>query len=351
MGAYAARNVAADISIGEYITVHDSDDWSHPQKLEAQMIPLLNDSRLLGSFSHWVKVDRHMNIVGGWRPWGNLIEPNVSSFLFRRNLIDSLGEWDNVRVSGDREFIWRAEAKFGKDAFIEIYQDVPLSFSLFSNTSLTNAKNTHAKTVFYGLRRTYQEAARWWHLKADKANSLYLKNEAQRRPFPAPHSNQFSLISKSVDYVFVADYSKQALASDSSAEALLNVILEVENCALLHWPNYLLDDDALDDRVFHAADTQDIHILAPGEHIDTNKVVILHPSVLCWSPDSLPTVRCQTVLAINDYVENYEADMALDTTCSSQLIQSNIEKVFRCPPTFMSFFDFRRKVLKEKRCD
>ena len=152
MGAYAARNAGVRLSTGDFITVHDCDDWSHPQKLETQMVPLLDDSRLLGSFSFWVKVDWDMNIVGGWRPWGNLIEFNESSFLFRRSLIESLGEWDNVRVAGDREFIWRAEAKHGKDAFVQVCEDAPLSFSLASQTSLTQATNTHVKTVFYGLQ-------------------------------------------------------------------------------------------------------------------------------------------------------------------------------------------------------
>lgn len=161
MGAYAARNVGIRRCKGDFITVHDCDDWSHPQKLATQMAPLLNDARLLGSFSFWVKVDWEMNIVGGWRPWGNLIEFNESSFLFRRSLIESLGEWDEVRVAGDREFIWRAEAKHGKDAFVHVCRDAPLSFSLAGQTSLTQAASTHVKTVFYGLRRTYREAARW----------------------------------------------------------------------------------------------------------------------------------------------------------------------------------------------
>lgn len=348
MGAYAARNVAAGLSTGEYITVHDSDDWSHPQKLESQMIPLLNDASLLGSFSHWVKVDEHMNIVGGWRPWGNLIELNVSSLLFRRILIDSLGEWDNVRVAADREFIWRAKAKYGNEIFVEIYKDVPLSFSFSGHTSLTNSTSTHVKTVFYGLRRTYREASRWWHTEAGKLDRLHLKNGGQRRHFPAPNSIQLLPLSKPVDYVFVADFSKEALGTDSNAEALLHGIPEGVAVALLHWPNYLLNDDVLDDRVFDAASAQDMRILAPGEHVDTRKVVILNPIVLCWLPDNLPTVRCQRVFTINDCVEKHEADMALDKTCSRQLIQANLEKVFKCPSTLMSFLDFQREVFEGK---
>ena len=346
MGAYAARNTAAGLSTGDFITVHDSDDWSHPQKLEAQMAPLLDDSRLLGSFSYWVRVDKHMNIVGGWRPWDNLIEFNDSSFLFRRTLLDSLGEWDNVRVAGDTEFRWRAEAKHGNDAFVHVCKDVPLSFSLSSPTSLTKATHTHVKTVFYGLRRTYREAARWWHAKADKPENLYLSNDGQSRPFPVPDAIQGSPSLKKVAYVFVADFSRRALASDSHVEALFNTIYGIDKAALFHWPNYLLDDDVLDDRVFHAAATHGVHLLAPGDQIEAETVVILRPELLGWLLDSVPTVRCQTVLSIKDSEEESEAEIASGITCTDKAIQSNIESVFGHASIFMSFARFQKRFLE-----
>ena len=331
MGAYAARNAGARISTGDFITVHDCDDWSHPQKLESQMNPLLEDSRLLGSFSFWVKVDWDMNIVGGWRPWGNLIEFNESSFLFRRSLLDSIGEWDEVRVAGDREFIWRAEAKHGKDAFVHVCQDAPLSFSLTRPTSLTQAANTHVKTVFYGLRRTYREAAQWWH-KKDK-EGLHLRNDEKRRPFPAPEAILNSPSSNPVSYVLVSDFSRNALASDARPVEVLESASRIGQTALFHWPNYSLDEDTpIDDRIFEIAAKNNVRLLVPGETIDTEAVLIIRPEPLEWLPDSIPTFRCQSVFTIDDHADEGEPDAPL-----KDAIRLNIESVFGHSPTCLSF--------------
>jgi hypothetical protein len=333
MGAYAARNAGVRLCTGDFITVHDSDDWSHPQKIEAQMIPLLNDSRLLGSFSFWVKVDWSMNIVGGWKPWGNLIEFNHSSFLFRRSLLDSIGEWDNVQVTGDTEFIWRAEAKYGKDAFIQVYEDVPLSFSLASQTSLTQAKNKHVKTVLFGLRRVYREAARWWHGKAGEC--LYLNNDEKEslRPFPAPEAILVESSSKPISLMLVSDFSRQALKDDSGPVEVLEAFSRTGQTALFHWPSYFLDgDDTLDDSVFYAAYKNDIRLLVSGETIYSENVVILKTKPLGWLPDSFPTVRCRSVFILDDGDDKKDQDVSM-----TKEIRTNIESVFGHPPVNVSF--------------
>ena len=331
MGAYAARNAGARISTGDFITVHDCDDWSHPQKLESQVKPLLEDSRLLGSFSYWVKVDWNMNIVGGWRPWGNLIEFNESSFLFRRSLLDSIGEWDEVRVAGDREFIWRAEAKHGKDAFVQVCPDVPLSFSLASQKSLTQAPNTHVKTVFYGLRRIYRESAQWWHRK--NKDKLYLLNNENGRPFPAPYAILNSPPSNSISYVIVSDFSQGALTSDNHPVEVLEMFSRLGPTALFHWPNYSLDEDTpIDDRIFEIAANNNVRLLVPGETIDTEAVLIIRPEPLEWLPDSTPIVKCQSVFTIYDHADEGEPDAPL-----KDAILLNIESVFGNSPVSLSF--------------
>ncbi len=324
MGAYEARNAGARISTGDFITVHDCDDWSHPQKLEMQLVPILDDSQLLGSFSYWTKVDWDMTIVGGWRPWGKLIDFNHSSFLFRRSLLDSIGEWDNVLVTGDTEFIWRAEAKHGKDAFAKVCPDAPLSFSLAASTSLTQASNTHVKTVFYGLRRTYREAARWWHAKEGK--NLYLRNDdnKNRRPFPAPDAILSSPMSGPVSHVLVSDFSRTALASEDRPIALLEKISGIRQTALFHWPNYCLDEDSpIDDRIFEITAKNNVRLLVPGETIDAEAAIIIQPEPLRWIPDSLPVFKCRSVIVIDED----SSDGALEDD-----IRVNIESAFGQSP-------------------
>ena len=55
VGTYGARNVAFDIASGEFITCLDSDDWSHPTRLEQQLRPLLADPSHLATIGHAFK--------------------------------------------------------------------------------------------------------------------------------------------------------------------------------------------------------------------------------------------------------------------------------------------------------
>ncbi len=335
-GAYSARNAGVRLSTGDFITVHDCDDWSHPQKLEKQMAPLLNNSRLFGSFSYWVKVDWDMNIVGGWRPWGNLIEFNHSSFLFRRSLIASIGEWDNVRVAGDTEFIWRAETKHGKEAFTKVYESVPLSFSMACEKTLTQSKYTHVKTVFFGLRRMYREASHWWHNK-EKEN-LYLHNDEFGifRPFPAPHTILGVSFSGSVTHVLISDFSRTALAADGRSVDILEAVSCKGKVALFHWPNYGVNtDDPLDDRIFEIAAKNNVRLLVPGETVTALAAVIVLSKSLRWLPDSLPTFNCQSVLSIDDIFDESDTDVNLGND-----IQLNIESIFGITPVGWSFAGF-----------
>jgi glycosyltransferase involved in cell wall biosynthesis len=296
-GAYPARNTALKSSSGSFITVHDCDDWSHPEKLEAQIIPLLNDGDLMGTFTNWVRVDEKMIFLGGWRPWDNLIEFNHSSFLFRREMMDALGEWDNVRVGGDTEFIWRAEAHFGEEKFLRLHKDVPFSFALNSETSLTMAKATHVRTIDFGLRRLYREAASWWHRSCSHAGNLYLCNASEERRFPAPAANLRVACDEKISIVFIADFAAGGHDLALVYEKILSVVHRREKAAIFHWPDYLSDcDRPLDDQVFKLASEFGVRILSPGDVAGAQRIVLMQPEVLRWRLDSIPSIDCSDIV-------------------------------------------------------
>src|SRR5688572_25469083 len=39
-GTYVAKHVGLQHALGEFVTCHDSDDWSHPCRIERQLAPL-----------------------------------------------------------------------------------------------------------------------------------------------------------------------------------------------------------------------------------------------------------------------------------------------------------------------
>src|SRR5690606_8132460 len=142
-GAYPARNLGLKYATGDFIMVHDSDDWSHPQKLEIQMNGYKAAGNAVAVVSHWVRFNEYLRPVGAWRPTGSFFDLNFSSLMFRREVLDTLGGWDEVRVSGDAEFRSRIARKYGKDSIIKISQNYLLSLSLMREDSLTQTKVTH----------------------------------------------------------------------------------------------------------------------------------------------------------------------------------------------------------------
>ena len=163
LGAFVARNLGLLKSTGEFVTVHDSDDWSHPQKLEKQVLYLLKNPSLMGCFSHWVRANKDL-VFTHWR-----IEPegwtyrNMSSLMCRRSVFDALGSWDEVRVNGDTEFHERLVKVFGKESVTDVLPGVPLSFGRISADSLSQASATHLITQYRGVRHDYMASARRWH--------------------------------------------------------------------------------------------------------------------------------------------------------------------------------------------
>lgn len=187
-GAYVARNSGLAAARGDFITTHDSDDWSHPQKIERQLQPLLASDALMATVSHWVRASSDLHF-GQWsthESWMGWVHRNVSSLLFRRSIFEQLGYWDRVKVSADTEYYYRLIKAFGAECIAEVLPGIPLSFARHRPTSLTQHAETSVRSVFSGARKAYQDAAYRWHAQASGPADLYLPAYPPTRPFPAP---------------------------------------------------------------------------------------------------------------------------------------------------------------------
>lgn len=200
-GAYAARNTGLAAATGEVVTTHDSDDWSHPQKLITQWRALAANPQAKACLASWVRVTPEL-LFHRWRldeyGW---VYPNISSLLLRREVIDILGFWDAVSVNADTEYRERVEAAFGPESVIFALPGVPLAFGRADEGSLTQHSRSHLATKFTGLRYRYMAAARRWHalagniqtdcvqagsLRPGRAQQLYMPQHPKQRPFVAP---------------------------------------------------------------------------------------------------------------------------------------------------------------------
>ncbi|WP_444924293.1 glycosyltransferase [Microbulbifer sp. DLAB2-AF] len=185
LGTYAARNTGLSVAEGDLITTHDSDDWSHPQKIEYQANALLSNPDKVACTSHWVRTTENF-LFSHWRLEDSWVYRNISSLMFRRSVFNALGYWDRVSVNSDTEYYLRIIKYFGGDALTEILPGVPLSFGRIHKDSLTLYDETHLITRYYGVRKDYEDAARRWHSEIKSLNDLYLPEIPKVRPFQAP---------------------------------------------------------------------------------------------------------------------------------------------------------------------
>ncbi|WP_311066000.1 glycosyltransferase [Halomonas sp. DWK9] len=185
-GAYAARNTGMAAASGEFITTHDSDDWSHPQKLQYQLQALLDHPDAPACLSHWVRVTPALHFHR-WRldeyGW---VYPNMSSLMLRRTTFDALGYWDLVSVNADTEWRLRIEAAYGAHSVLEVLPGVPISFGLADEGSLSQHTNSHLVSQFAGTRFQYVQMARAWHSAAEEPTQLYMPRVPEQRLFRAP---------------------------------------------------------------------------------------------------------------------------------------------------------------------
>lgn len=282
-GAYAARNYGLTFVTGDLITTHDSDDWSHPQKIATQVGYLEKHPKVMGCSAHWIRVQSDLSFTQNWRPVKQLIHWSQSSFMFRREVLETLGGWDHVRIGGDTEYIWRMQAHYGEASLAKLHSDTPLAFALDEESSLTRTKATHVRTVYYGLRHIYREICKWWHASQRHLN---VHNANVRRPFPAPRSmferTNESLVFNTVvagDFSRLEDCQKTAEFIDKHAS---------QKVALFHWPNFHKAPEALCNLYFELLQQGKIEPVVMGQSVKANHYKIADKTLTAFPLDGYP---------------------------------------------------------------
>jgi len=314
LGAYPSRNRGMKAATGEYVTVHDSDDWSHPQKLEKMVQVLELAPEKMASVSFWVRVTRELNFVGSWFLNESFLEKNHSSALIRRSVLDEIGYWDTVNVAGDSEFLWRLEKHYGFDSILFVLKNTPLSFALSDDTSLTRTKMTHVKTIHFGLRRMYREAARWWH--ENSQNHVLIEGS---REFPVPLGNTRSR-AEQFDLLVVDNFTDE---NKNLAEVLLRIREKHEqglSVLLFHWPYFNGWTGApVSSNTFKLMQELAIQFTHGGDTVAVSKIWVVDTRLLEHVVDSLPLTK-----DVNEYLTGLEAARVSDS-----LLVQQCEAVFR----------------------
>lgn len=179
-GTYEARNRALALASGRWMTFQDSDDWTHPRRVEHQVRHLQQNPRVLANRTWTLRAyaDMTMTYVGY-----SAHRMNASSLLFDRAQADSLvGGFDATRKSGDMEWPFRLRA-VRPGSVRDLAHPTPLAITQLREGSLSRSDAVPGWIRWDRL--SYRDRYLEWHRQL-KTNRMDPVLPGSTRPFPLP---------------------------------------------------------------------------------------------------------------------------------------------------------------------
>ena len=159
-GTYSARNLALEHARGRYVTFQDSDDWTHPRRIEVQVKAVQDDPHLLASRTWTLRAFPDLSVTYVGYPPHRL---NASSLLFeRRPVVDLIGGFDHTRKSGDMEYPLRLNT-VRPGSVRDLTHPFPMAITQLRQESLSRTDAVPGWTRWDRL--AYREAYLEWHTR------------------------------------------------------------------------------------------------------------------------------------------------------------------------------------------
>lgn len=284
-GTYAARNTAMQVASGDFMTFQDSDDFSHPRRIEWQVRPLLENDSLIATRSDSIRVDPEIVIAN---PGSMYIQGNASSLMFRlKDVMDRIGFFDRVRKGADSEYAYRIEAAFGA-AVSNIAEKVPLAIVRLEPDSLSRSEFKPGWR--HRARSSYREAYAYWHEKISSGeDSAYLPGFDVPRKFPAPRRFVIdkSALPRTYDVVFVGEWRDHGGPQASMIEeirALRGMGLRLAIAHLEAFRFMTRERRPLSAQIRGLINEGVVDELIAGDEVEVRLAILRYPPILQFTP-------------------------------------------------------------------
>ena len=177
-GTYSGRNRGLEEIKGGFVSFMDSDEWSHPQRIEFALRRLDENPNCIFTTECYTRLNKSGELTLG----GGYFVRRCMLGLWRTEIIrDELGGFDNVRIAADAEVFERAEKRYGRNSIITIR--TPTYFAYSHEDSLTGGgKFSIGWRGVSGKRAAYAGAFRTWHRRLGDKISIYKMDSMTNSP-------------------------------------------------------------------------------------------------------------------------------------------------------------------------
>lgn len=228
-GTYRARNAALAVARGEFITGQDDDDWSHPDRLAAQVERFLSEEEEpSGVLTYGMRTNDQLSRVFRGKP---PVSECAASLMVRTSSARELGGYIEVRKAADNEFRHRVEAYYRSD--VQVIKE-PLYLIRVLPDSLS--RGDFATGWVHPARHAFRGAYTYWHTTSSPKQLCQSGDE----PSPLPVPRRFQIEPQQpgqLDVVFAGDWKQLG----GPQYSMLN---EIAACRKMGWKVGVMDLDA-----------------------------------------------------------------------------------------------------------
>ena len=318
-GTYLIRNKSISLARGAFIGFQDNDDWSHPERIERQMEPMLRDSSIVSTQSLCFRTDEHLDPVRiGYRKH---LRRNESSLIFRAEVVRRIGFFHYTRKGGDSEYRLRLEAAFGRPT--TVVGEEALAIIRLTPGSLS--RNEFSAGFRHPSRIVYTEGYNLVHARAEQEGSYYRSHREYREPFvpakfqPRPRATE----SERIDVVIAADLRASTPGGDWAIATCVALSRRGLRVGLAHYVGFRFDGRISDRLAPDVAGLFVDGIAAPvdfSEKRTIDTVVVADAALLQHAPWQQAPWSVKRVFA-RRLVADWSADMYDDATAGFTSLQ------------------------------
>lgn len=299
-GAYVARNYGLSIAKGEFVTLHDADDWSHPLKIEKQARCLIDRSELIACTSRGARVSEDL-VFSRLTGQGQLLQINMSSLMFRRKtVLKQLGYWDSVRFGADSEFISRIKMFFGNSAVYNI-KDAVYSFFRTTDSSAVADEALGFYQMPVGVRLLYRYAQQYLYGLEQfdfKYSQLQGKSSLPvSRTMLVPKTALAN--KKHYDVVIASDFRLPGGTTFSNLEEInCHYMAGLSTGIVPLWRYDGPPERNLNPKVWDAVTANKAELVLYGDNVSCDVLIIRFPAVLSHKVRYIPNIKAEKILVI-----------------------------------------------------
>ncbi|MCT1403456.1 glycosyltransferase [Paenibacillus sp. p3-SID867] len=348
-GTYVARNIGLETATGEYITCHDADDWSHAEKLEKQVLHLIENPKVIGNMSQQCRLTEDLFFYRR-KQQRFYIFNNMSSLMFRRKeVLEKIGLWDSVRFGADGEFIRRVRKVFGDKSIVPLNTG-PLSFPRVSPSSLTESGPFGYHGFFFGARQEYVESFTYHH---NNATCLKYSNFLEQpRPFPVPEPMRPDRNGlggyRKFDVIIVSDFRLAGGTTSSNVEEIKAQREVGLKTGLIQLSSYAASGvQGVHPKIRQLIDGDNVQMIVYGEKVTCDVMIVRHPPILQEKQKYVPEVKAKGICVIVNQTPKVDYSGKGDIAYDIKQCQKNLREYFGADGIWYPISPLIRKALNE----